>query len=59
MKKADVWALGVTLYILTYNRFPYEFMNNSEGKHCVTELDIMESIGNMELFFPDGARKVS
>ena len=27
MKKADVWALGVTLYIITYNRFPYELNN--------------------------------
>lgn len=57
MKKADVWSLGVTLYILTYNRFPYEFPNNTEG-HCTTELDIMETIANMQLSFPDEERNV-
>lgn len=43
MRKADVWSLGVTLYVLTYNRFPYEMLKHPEG-HCTTELDIMEAI---------------
>jgi len=51
MKKADVWALGVTLFIFTYNRFPYEFRSNSDAK-AMTEIDIMESISNFTLAFP-------
>ena len=51
MKKADIWSLGVTLFIFTYNRFPYEFRSNSDGK-SMTEIDIMESISNFELRFP-------
>ena len=58
MKKADVWSLGVTLFIFTYNRFPYEFRSNSDGK-SMTEIDIMESIANCELNFPQGVRNVS
>ena len=58
MKKADVWSLGVTLYIFTYNRFPYEFRSNTDG-NCMTELDIMESIANFQLSFPENGRKVS
>lgn len=58
MKKADVWALGVTLYIITYNRFPYELSQFTDG-HCTTELDIMESIANINIVFPDDERRVS
>jgi serine/threonine protein kinase len=58
MKKADVWAMGVTLYIFTYNRFPYEFRSNTDG-NCMTEIDIMESISNFQLNFPENGRKVS
>ena len=58
MKKADVWAMGVTLYIFTYNRFPYEFRSNTDG-NCMTEIDIMESISNFHLNFPENGRKVS
>jgi serine/threonine protein kinase len=58
MKKADVWALGVTLYIITYNRFPYELSQFTDG-HCTTELDIMESIANVNVTFPDDERQVS
>lgn len=25
MKKADIWALGMTVYILTFNKLPFEF----------------------------------
>lgn len=58
MKKADVWALGVTLYILTYNKFPFEFSSMTNG-HITTELDIMETISKIEVSFPDHERKVS
>lgn len=27
MKKADIWALGITLYCLTFNTFPFELGN--------------------------------
>ncbi len=43
MKKADIWALGITIYILTFNRPPFEFEH--------TELDLMENICNFELKF--------
>jgi len=55
MKKADVWAMGVTLYIFTYNRFPYEFRSNTDG-NCMTEIDILESISNFHLSFPENGR---
>ena len=29
MKKADIWALGITLYCLTFNSFPFK-MGNTE-----------------------------
>ena len=58
MKKADVWAMGVTLYIFSYNRFPYEFRSNTDG-NCMTEIDIMESISSFHLNFPENGRKVS
>ncbi len=58
MKKADVWALGITLYILTYNSFPFE-LNGLTNGHPTTELDIMETIANMNLNFPECARQVS
>jgi serine/threonine protein kinase len=58
MKSADVWSLGVTLYIFTYNRFPYEFRSNTDGK-SMTEIDIMESIANVQLTFPENGREVS
>ena len=58
MKKTDVWAMGVTLYIFTYNRFPYEFRSNTDG-NCMTEIDIMDSISSFHLNFPENGRKVS
>lgn len=36
MKKADIWALGMTLYCITFNGFPFKF-----GE---TELELMENI---------------
>ena len=50
--------MGVTLYIFTFNRFPYEFRSNTDGK-SMTEIDIMESISNFQLNFPASGRKVS
>ena len=41
MKRADIWALGMTLYCLTFNNFPFEF-----GE---TELQLMENICNMKI----------
>ena len=38
MKKADIWALGITLYCLTFNNFPFALGN--------TEIEIMENICN-------------
>ena len=43
MKKADVWALGVTIYILTFNHLPFDI-----GQ---TEMDIMEKICTFNLEF--------
>lgn len=43
MKKADVWALGITLYCMTFNRFPFKFGS--------TELDLMDNILNTEITF--------
>ena len=41
MKKADIWALGVTIYCLAYNKLPFDFGTN--------EVEIMEKICGMEL----------
>jgi serine/threonine protein kinase len=38
MKKADIWSLGITIYILTFNKFPFKMGN--------TEIDLMENICN-------------
>ena len=43
MKKADIWALGVTLYSLTFNHMPF----STKG----TELNIMENICNKEISY--------
>lgn len=45
MKKADIWSLGITIYILTFNKFPYNFGH--------TEIDIMDNICTFELKFED------
>lgn len=58
MKKADVWALGMTLYVITFNRFPYDFNCMTNG-HCTTELDIMEAIANVNVQFPESDRRIS
>ena len=36
MKKADIWALGMTLYCMTFNKFPFPLGN--------TEVQLMENI---------------
>ena len=49
MKKADIWALGITLYILTFNNFPFETGS--------TELDLLSNICDFSLSF--GGREIS
>lgn len=48
-RKADVWALGVTLFCLSFNSVPYDGAN---------EFWIMESIKKNPLTFPE-TRKIS
>lgn len=43
MKKADIWALGMTIYCLTFNKLPYQLGN--------TEIELMENICNFDLSF--------
>jgi [calcium/calmodulin-dependent protein kinase] kinase len=50
MKKADIWALGITLYCLTFNCFPFELGN--------TEIQLMENICLHNLKF-DSKRPIS
>lgn len=48
----DVWALGVTVYCLTYLKLPFTNPNNSI-------VDLFNKIEKSEVVFPDGERKVS
>lgn len=41
MKKADIWALGMTLYCLTFNNLPFEFGD--------TDLEMMENIYKVDI----------
>jgi [calcium/calmodulin-dependent protein kinase] kinase len=43
-KKADIWALGVTCYALTYNKLPFS------GE---TEIEILECINTKEIELPE------
>jgi len=45
MKKADIWALGMTIYILAFNKLPFQY-----GQ---TELDLMDNICTFELSFAE------
>lgn len=36
MKKADIWAMGVTLYCMTYNKMPFPIHG--------TDIDVMDRI---------------
>ena len=51
MKKADIWALGVTLYCMTYNKMPFSL----DG----TDLDVMDAICNEKIKYPDEEREAS
>jgi len=50
MKKADIWALGITLYCMTYNKMPFETQGSS--------FDMMEKICSHRLTFNE-EREVS
>lgn len=50
MKKADIWALGITLYCMTYNKLPFQIGGSS--------FDVMEVIANQRITF-DEEREVS
>lgn len=50
MKKADIWALGVTLYCMTYNKMPFLIHG--------TDIDVMDRIYNHKICF-DSEREVS
>lgn len=43
MKKADIWALGMTLYCLTFNNLPFQGGD--------TELSLMENICKVEISY--------
>ena len=45
MKKADIWSLGLTIYILTFNKLPFNI-----GQ---TEIDIMDNICTFDLKFEE------
>jgi len=55
MKKADLWAFGVTLYCLTFNKMPFDL----EG----TNFDLMEAICNQKIEYREegleGGRQIS
>ena len=44
-KPIDIWALGITLYILSYKKFPFESKNNSI-------LELYENINKCNIEFP-------
>ena len=48
-KAVDVWALGVTLYILLFNKCPF---------WGSTDYQIMESIRNDELQIPEESERI-
>jgi [calcium/calmodulin-dependent protein kinase] kinase len=49
-KPIDIWALGVTAYILSYNKFPFESENNNI-------FELYEKIGKCEYEFPKYPRR--
>ena len=50
MKKADIWALGVTLYCMTFNKMPFPIHG--------TDIEVMDRIYNNRIAF-DSEREVS
>ena len=45
-KPIDIWALGITLYILAYKKFPFESENNNI-------FELYEKINKSKIEFPD------
>ena len=49
-KPIDIWALGITLYILAYKKFPFESRNNNV-------FELYEKISNNKVEFPEKPRR--
>jgi serine/threonine protein kinase len=49
MKKGDIWSLGISLYNMTFNCFPYDSGSS--------ELELMDNIQNFKLEFK--SRRIS
>ena len=49
-KPIDIWALGITLYILAYKKFPFESKDNNI-------LELYEKIANNNVEFPERPRR--
>lgn len=50
MKKADIWALGVTLYCMTFNKMPFPIHG--------TDIEVMDRIYNNQIDF-ESEREIS
>ena len=53
-KPLDIWALGVTLYIMTFNRLPIKATNEDNT------MELLDLISKPEINFPESeTRKIS
>lgn len=43
MKKADIWALGITLFCMTFNRLPFKIGD--------TEIEMMKNVAESDITF--------
>ena len=54
-KPVDVWALGVTVYVLTFGKFPYhleEALEMNEGQAWNNTAPIQQCVSTYDLEFP-------